>query len=100
MTVRLAGAALLFDVGQFAARGGLAIPADHAAARQCPKPEEPNQTHCLTLPAPWQSKACTAEVWWLCRPRVTRNNDNRRDSEQMRGQSSSFRAVSKPRPVD
>src|SRR5688500_11261150 len=50
VTVRLTGAALLLDVGQLAARGELAIPADHTATGQRSKPEEPYQTHCLTLP--------------------------------------------------
>ena len=41
MPVHLASGALLFDVSQFAARRQLAVAADHAAAGERPKPEEP-----------------------------------------------------------
>ena len=45
MTVHLAALSFFFDVGQFAARGELAIPADDTPAGECPKPQEPHQTH-------------------------------------------------------
>ena len=45
MTVHLAGLSFFLDVGQFATRGKLAIPADYTPASECPKPQEPHQTH-------------------------------------------------------
>lgn len=46
-TVRrtVAARALLLDVGQVAVGGDLAIPSDHASARQCCEAEEANKTH-------------------------------------------------------
>jgi hypothetical protein len=83
VAVRLAGAALLFDVGQLAARGELTVAADYTAARQRPKPKEPHQTHCLTLPMLRRgSKACTAEIPSAFMVRTTVNNVNTRESEQ------------------
>ena len=45
MRVGFAGAALLLDIGDLAARRQLTITTDDAPAGERPKPEEPHQTH-------------------------------------------------------
>ena len=45
MSVTSAGFALLFDVGDFAARRHFTVPADDAAATESGEPEKPNETH-------------------------------------------------------
>jgi hypothetical protein len=69
MTVLLAAKAFFFDVGQFAARGELAIPADDAPATKCTKPQEPHQTHRLDPPASAGAIVVPAELG-VCAMRV------------------------------
>jgi len=45
MTVASAALALLLDVGDFAAGGHFAIPADHTPTSECGEAEKPNETH-------------------------------------------------------
>jgi hypothetical protein len=45
MAVKLAASPLLFDIRELATRRDLTVTADDAAARECSKPEEPDETH-------------------------------------------------------
>src|SRR5688572_3631545 len=64
VAVRVARAAFFLDVGDFAARGELAIASDDAPAIQRPKSEESNQAHCRTLRSIHaQSKRCAFGCW-------------------------------------
>ena len=73
MTVQRAANAFFFDVGQLAARGELAIPADDTPASECPKPQEPHQTHGSILRVCAAAIVVPVEVEVSCASSLNRN---------------------------
>jgi hypothetical protein len=57
MTVTGARAALLLDIGDFAAGSYFAVPADNASASESGEAEKPNETH-NTLPPSFEQYVC------------------------------------------
>ena len=49
VAVEVAPRPLLLDVRELTAGRDLAVTTDHTSATQCPKPQEPHQTHCPNL---------------------------------------------------
>jgi hypothetical protein len=50
VTVLIAGAAFLFDVRQFTARGQLTVAANDASTRERPESKKAHETHCRHPP--------------------------------------------------